>query len=315
MKYLNSLTIKLLLLLVFSASANMLAQNPDSLQLHNTANDTLSVIKNTAVKNIDFTSNLDSLNPPQKHKTNALIRVADAFVYTAISPVRWKGKDWATAAATVGGAAVLTLVDEPIKDFWDHNHSPLLDDLEPLGFHNGKPYAAMVMTGGFYVTGWIFKSEWAKETGIILGASYLTSGALQTIMKSAVGRARPSTDVGNYKFKPFFGDPAYSSFPSGHIQIALVTSMVLARRVENPWLKGAFYAGAGVTMASRMYVDAHWFSDLVFGAAISYFCTDTVMKRLEKTAYDNPIKALERKHKISWQVNPNFRGIGIVGTF
>lgn len=248
-------------------------------------------------------------------KTNALIRSADAFIYTLISPVRWKGKDWATAGATLGGAALLTLVDEPVSEFFNRDQGKWANNLEQVGFHNGKPYAAMIATGGFYLTGLVIKNEWAKETAVILGASYLSSGAIQTLMKKVVGRARPGAGYGPYEFRPFSKDPSFSSFPSGHVQIALVTSMVMAERVKPIWLKSIFYAGAAVTLTSRMYIGAHWLSDVTFGSIISYFCTKTVMKRVEATKYDNPLKRKEDRHKISWQVTPNFNGMGIVGTF
>lgn len=248
-------------------------------------------------------------------KTNAIIRAGDAFVYTFASPIRWKKKDWLTAGATVGGAALISLLDEPARDFFYRDQGDVANALEKVGFHNGKPYAAMIATGGFYLTGLVINDEWTKETAVILGSAYLTSGAIQTLMKKVVGRARPSTGLGPYEFKPFDKEPSFSSFPSGHVQIALVTSMVLAERVEPIWLKSIFYAGAAVTLTSRMYVGAHWLSDVTFGSVISYFCTKTVMKRLEKTKYDNPIKRKEDRHTISWQLTPNFNGLGVVGTF
>ncbi len=258
--------------------------------------------------------NIDTIQQP-KIKTNAVIRSADAFIYTLVSPIRWKGKDWATAGATIGGAALISLVDEPVNEFFNRDQGKWANNLEQVGFHNGKPYAAMIATGGMYLTGLVIKNEWAKETAVILGASYLSSGAIQTIMKKVVGRGRPGAGYGPYEFRPFNKEAAFSSFPSGHVQIALVTSMVMAERVNPIWLKSIFYAGAAVTLTSRMYVGAHWLSDVTFGSVISYFCTKTVMKRLEATKYDNPLKRKEDRHKISWQLAPNFNGMGIVGTF
>ena len=257
----------------------------------------------------------DTIPNSSLDKTNGIIRAADAFVYTVISPVRWKGKDWLTAGSTLGGAALLTLADEPVNDFFHRDQGEFVNQLERVGFHNGKPYAAMIATGGFYLTGLVIKNEWAKETAIILGSAYLSSGAIQTLMKKVVGRARPGAGYGPYEFRPFHKEASFSSFPSGHVQIALVTSIVLAERVKPIWLKSIFYAGAAITFTSRMYVGAHWLSDLSFGSAISYFCTKTVMKRLEKTKYDNPLKNKQDKNKIKWELTPNFNGIGIVGIF
>ena len=46
------------------------------------------------------------------------------------------------------------------------------------------------------------------------------------------------------------------------------------------------YIPAGLTVASRIYNNAHWASDCFFGAAIGYFSADWVMDLHEKKAKD-----------------------------
>lgn len=248
----------------------------------------------------------------QETVTHDGIRFIDGVTYTVSSPLRWKGKDWINLGGVIGGTALLTLVDKPVRNFWQDRDSKIWDGVERAGFHYGKPYAAFIMTGGFYLTGLVIKNEWARETGLMLGAAYLTTGAMQTLMKTAVGRARPGTNVGPWAFDPFSPEAGYHSFPSGHIQIATVSAMVLGHRVKSPILKVVFYGAAGVTLASRMYSDAHWLSDMAFGGAMSWFCTRTIVRRMEKTKYDNPFK---KKDKISWNISPMPRGISLVGNF
>ena len=250
---------------------------------------------------------------PKKNKD--IVRIADAFAYTLTSPVRWQQDDWLTAGSVLGGTVLLSLADKPVYDLMQKNHSGFLDDLGNFGYHNGKPYAAAIVTGGFYVTGWIIDDEWTKETAAILTAAYATSGILQTTLKKVVGRARPSEGLGNHEFRPFLNDPQFSSFPSGHSQIAFVTAMVLAERVEQPWLKAVFYTGAALTMASRMYANAHWITDVTFGGILGYLCTKTVIKRFEQNKYGKPFSGFAQKNKINWQVVPSYNGIGVIGTF
>ncbi len=238
-------------------------------------------------------------------------RFGDAFLYTVSSPVRWKGKDWLTAGAVVAGTGLTTLIDKPVRNFWQRQDSPVLDAVERAGFHYGKPYAAFYLTGGFYLTGMVIKSEWAKETAVTLAAAYLTSGAVQSFMKTAFGRARPAAGVGPWMFKPWSPEPDYHSFPSGHIQIAMVSAVVLAERVEQPWLKAAFYSTAGLTLASRMYSDAHWISDLAFGGAISYFSAKAVIKRLDHTRTGRHM--FQKKGRFSWNIVPTHNGFSLVG--
>ncbi|WP_257669879.1 phosphatase PAP2 family protein [Parapedobacter tibetensis] len=254
----------------------------------------------------------DDTTAALQRKTPDAIRFADGFVHTAISPIRWKGGDWLKAGGVVVGTALVSLADKPVRRFWQNRGGAVWDGVERAGFHYGKPYAAFAMTGGFYLAGLVCKSEWAKETGLILGVAYLTSGLVQTGMKSIAGRARPATEVGPWRFDPFSSEAAYHSFPSGHIQIALVSAMVLARRVENPVLKVIFYSTAGVTAVGRMYSDSHWLSDLAFGAAISWFCTDAVLKRMGTNKYTHPWK---KKQSVVWNFVPSPQGIAIVGKF
>lgn len=244
--------------------------------------------------------------------THDAIRFVDGVAHTISAPIRWKGGDWLKFGGVIGGTALLTLADKPVRSFWQHRDSKIWDGVERAGFHYGKPYAAFIMTGGFYLTGLVIKNEWARETGLMLGAAYLTTGAVQTLLKTAAGRARPGTNVGPWAFDPFSADAGYHSFPSGHIQIATVSALVLGHRVKSPLLKAVFYSTAGVTLASRMYSDSHWLSDMAFGGAMSWFCTKSIVKRMEKTKYDNPFK---KKDKISWNVSPMPRGISLVGSF
>lgn len=256
---------------------------------------------------------IDSVVQPVKNKD--VVRIVDAFAYTMTSPVRWEKDDWLTAGGVIGGTMLLSLADKPVYDLMNNNRSRFFDNLGEFGYHNGKPYAAAIVAGGFYATGWIINDEWTKETAAILTSAYLTSGVLQSSLKKIVGRARPSEGLGNYEFHPFKNDPGFSSFPSGHSQIAFVTAMVLAERVDKTWLKAVFYTGAAVTIASRMYANAHWITDVTFGSVLGYFCTKMVIKRFEQNKYGKAFSGYTHKNKIKWQIIPSYNGVGVIGTF
>lgn len=245
-------------------------------------------------------------------RTSDVYRFADAAVYTYSQPLRWKGKQWLTFSGVIAGTAVLLLLDEPVKDFFSKHENRFLEGVREAGFHYGKPYAAFTTTGAFYLTGLAFNNRWAKDTGIALGATLLTSGLLQTILKDAIGRARPDTGVGPYSFRFFSGEAAYHSFPSGHASVAFGISTVLARRVNSVPLKILFYTIAGTTAISRLYTEAHWISDIAFGAALPYFCAETVFRRLN---LDGDKQRLKREHqKISWKFTPSWKAVAITGT-
>ena len=185
------------------------------------------------------TNTTDSLLITKK-KTNDAVRIVDAFAYTLTSPIRWAKADWMYFGGSMLATSIISLADKTVKETINKNTSGFYKEFADFGYHNGKPYAAIVLAGGFYLTGWVIKDEWTKETAVTLTSAYMTSGLLQTALKKIVGRARPSEGFGPYEFRPFRNDPGFSSFPSGHSQIAFVTSMVLAERVNQPWLKAVF---------------------------------------------------------------------------
>ena len=294
------------LLIVLSAETTAgspgIVAPPDTLESRDTAES----------RDTTDTRNVAAFFNQERPLLNDFLRFADASLYTWSGPLRWDGRDWAKLGGTIAGSALLALADQPVRDFWHQRDGSVWEAIETAGFHYGKPYAAFAITGGFYLSGIVFKNEWARETGLILGSAFLTSAAVQTIMKTAVGRARPGTNVGNWAFKPFSDLPDYHSFPSGHMQVALATALVLGRRVEHPVLKIFFYAAAGTTFISRMHSDAHWISDLAFGGAISWFCADAVIRRMEYNKSNAPFR---KKPRISWELAPSVSGLSLRGTF
>jgi membrane-associated phospholipid phosphatase len=240
-----------------------------------------------------------------------IVRGLDAMGYTFSSPARWKGKDWVKVGGVVVGTAALTLLDEPIERFLDGKQSDFLDGVERIGYHYGKPYTALGVTGGFYLAGIVLKNEWAKETGLMLASSLATSNIISAMFKSAVGRARPITGLDRYELEPFSDSPSHHSMPSGHTTVAFTISIVLARQVDSIPLKIVFYSLGGITAASRMYMDAHWFSDVAFGGTIAWLCADAAFKRLT----ENKWRPIVRQNAIAMKLYPYPGGLSLRATF
>ena len=228
------------------------------------------------------------------------LRFADGVFYTYSAPARWEAKDWLVLGGMVLGTSALTFADQPVRDFWQRHDNRFLDGIERVGYRYGKPYTAIGITAGFYLSGMIFKSEWAKETGLILGTSIFSSSLLMGILKNVAGRARPGPEMGNMEFRPFHESPAFHAFPSGHSSIAFGISLVLAKRVESVPLKVLFYSLAGSTAVSRMYSDQHWVSDIGFGGMLAWFFADTALSRLNT----NRFRTVRIKDRMVWKVYP-----------
>lgn len=234
------------------------------------------------------------------------LRFADGVVHTYSAPARWDGRDWLILGGLIAGTSALTFIDQPVRNFWQSHDNRFLDGVERVGYYYGKPYSALVVTGGFYLSGMVFKSAWAKETGLILGTSIFSSSVLMGIMKNAAGRRRPAPGVNNMEFKPFDESPAYHAFPSGHASVAFGLSVVLARRVDSLPLKIFFYSLAGSTVVSRMYSDNHWASDIAFGGMLAWFCADTAISRMQVNRLRS---ARLKKDILVWKVLPYPGGI------
>jgi membrane-associated phospholipid phosphatase len=200
-----------------------------------------------------------------------LARLPEAVLHNVAAPIRWNKKSWSRAGAVVVQAVAVSLLDEPVHQFWTNKSDPVLDAVNDVGYAYGKPSSAFIVSSGFYLAGLIIDDDWAKETGLMLATAVITGGLLQGTLKPLAGRARPENRSGNYDFHPFSTEPMFHSFPSGHAVMAFTISFVLAKRINSVPLRILFYSLAASTAICRLYSNAHWFSDVVFGATSSWF--------------------------------------------
>ena len=96
--------------------------------------------------------------------------------------------------------------------------------------------------------------------------SVLVSGSITYLIKSVVGRVRPSDSQDPYQFKIFsFSD---ASMPSGHSAVAFSWATIIADEYD---LGGITYPLAALCAWARVYKSAHWPSDVLIGSAIGFF--------------------------------------------
>lgn len=222
-------------------------------------------------------------------------RLLNGVAHNLSSPIRWQLNDWGKAGVIVLSTALVSTFDRPVRKFSYEIHNEPLDLINEVGYWYGKPQSAIAFSGGFYLTGLATKNEWARETGLMLGTALMTSAIIEAALKTLVGRARPSAELGNYSFHPFEKDAKFHSFPSGHSTIAYTISFVLANRVNSKPLKILFYTLAASTAFCRIYSDAHWVSDVVMGGSVAWFCSS------ESVRFISQSKSIFRhsKHKIA----------------
>jgi membrane-associated phospholipid phosphatase len=121
----------------------------------------------------------------------------------------------------------------------------------------------LILVAGFFV---IRRRD--VRPGAMLAAAVAGAVGLYDIVKPAVGRMRPPSTI-------WIGHYTGGAFPSGHAtqavafydMLALVLSRGRAVRTR-AWLWGAAALVALVVGASRVYLGAHWVSDVLGGYAL-----------------------------------------------
>lgn len=228
------------------------------------------------------------------------------------SPFKWQKKQLTQAGLVLGTYAALTFIDEPVNPFFKDLRADIPPPVREFGDWFGGPINAVVFSSGLYAYGYFSKKTKIKKTGILLMSSIAAAGFLQTSIKTMVGRARPSQDVGARAYKPFSPLAGYHSFPSGHSVVATVFAHSIARQIDNTWGKIAIYSVGAITPVSRLWDGAHWFSDVALGTFIGFITVDSIDRYLTKI-YEGDQK--QNKTAKLWKLDAGLTNIKISYTF
>lgn len=257
----------------------------------------------------DTTSNMEVTIPSSISQGNIFVYDLKTY-YKGLGhffsrPVHWKKRDWRNAGLVTAGTLLSVLLDEPVHDFMQRNKTDFQDGLQKVGDLGGQPVPGFVFSGTMYGLSHVFKSEWMRESAMVTVISISTAGLIQTVLKSAVGRARPIARVGNLDFIPY-GPPDWHSFPSGHTIVAATTTLAIAKSFKNKWIKGAIIGLGGITAWSRVYDGAHWLSDVTLSYALSYFTVETVSK------FRKSMNEKNRDKRFQYTLVPRPNGLSLV---
>ncbi len=180
-------------------------------------------------------------------------------------PRKWQLKQWLILVEFLLLVFITAYFDEPIRYFFLTIHGPVEDRIAAFvhPFGTGKPSLYLFL--GIYVVGVAINSERTRVGGFMILQSFLYSGAITIALKSLVGRWRPNQWHGNLTFHPLVTGPnAYLSFPSGDVAVVFALSIVMAGLWKNRIWQFLWILLAILTSLSRIYYNAHWFSDVVF---------------------------------------------------
>ncbi len=186
-------------------------------------------------------------------------------------PTRWEGNDWLKLGLAGAGTFLVMQIDQPIRDAVMKDRSAYNSAPVKLGKFWGETYTTAIFAGAFGLHGLLTDNSSTKKVGFEIVQAALYSGGITTILKLALGRARPYTNEGATKYRPFtIWDDGFHSFPSGHTTLAFALSTVLSRNVDSRGLKVLAFIPAVMTAFSRVYQDYHWTSDCIVSAVIGY---------------------------------------------
>ena len=208
-----------------------------------------------------------------------------------IAPGRWKGKDWLIFGGSSAAAALLVFtVDKPVQEFFEeHQDSDFIKGMNKVL----NPLEAMTIPVYFgaipIVYGLIAKSNRAKKVGLEVLEAQLVTSVVHYPINWIASRVRPR-DGGEYtdfnwiwNKKPSEWTDVDTSFPSGHSVLVFSSAAVIAAEYyEKKWVPPAIYAAASVIGVQRVAQNAHWVSDVFYGAIIGHFMTQTLVKEHQK---------------------------------
>lgn len=225
-------------------------------------------------------------------------------------PLRWQKDDFITASGIIAGTGILYLADNESRIFFQNHQNDVPQALKEFGWYFGSPQNFFMLSAGIYGFGLITDNEKVRHTGVLIIASAVTSGIIQSVTKTAVGRARP-TSGNRDDFRPFDSTAGYHSFPSGHAILSFSMAHAIAKQFDNFWVKAGIYSVGSIAPISRLWADAHWLSDVGLGIALSIVVVDGVdnfMKKKDAYNYSKP-------KQINWQLKAGYGTLGFVGTF
>lgn len=258
-------------------------------------------------QNVEF----DSINTWKLLKYDAE-KTFDGVKYSLLRPKDWKGKNYTKLGALIAGTVLLSFTDDEVNRFAQRRNDDFPEVIRDFGWYFGSPQNYLMANVGLYSIGLLTKSEKIRKTSVLIISSSVTTGLIASVSKNAFGRARPSSGLGNYYFKPFSKQARFHSFPSGHTILSITMAHAIAKQFDNFWVKSGIYTIGAIPPISRLIDNEHWITDIAFSAAVSIIVVDSIDAFLNRTkAYDYPVK----EKTISWNLKFNGNIIGIVGSF
>jgi undecaprenyl-diphosphatase len=229
------------------------------------------------------------------------LRIADFKSVLKIAPAKSDGNLFVKRAAVfywligivIAAIAIATAFyfDDTVRDFIAQHQNPMMRNfMRAVSFYGDWPSHLAL---GLLLLGIAWRRQSKKWMRIFLSmlVAMAIAGVAGTVIKRTIPRARPSV-----KSELRWGGPRFSTkyhaFPSGHVVASTAFFGVLIfarRRVGFACLPIPILIGL-----SRMYLGAHYLSDVVCAAVLGTLCALLVTHFVLQTIR-NPQSAIEHK--------------------
>ena len=267
---------------------------------------------------------VNNINPTAYNETTKLtvesylILTGSNLKQAFTKPFHLNKKDWGNLGKFTAVTVALSFADKPIQKaaLKLRNQNSGINDVSKYITNFGGVYEIYTLAGlGAYSL--VFKNEKLKTTTLLATQAYITGAAVGTVMKFVSGRTRPSYYEPNQEAKPRFlgpfsrttkdadGKRVYSSFPSGHTNVAFAAATVFASEYKDkPAIPIIAYSVASIIGVSRITENKHWTTDVFVGAALGFLTGKQVVNNYHRYA---KIKSAEsKKNEMSFNLNYSF---------
>ncbi len=156
------------------------------------------------------------------------------------------------------------LFDQGVRDFVQDNLYFGDNILSKTLYNLGDPdyiLPGYLLAGGY---SYLAKNRYLKDSLFLSFQSLFVTQFYTELFKTTVGRTRPRNSIDN----PFERGEGGKSFFSGQASGSWAVMTVFAERYPDYSLP--FYGLAAGVAGSRIYEDAHWFSDVLVGSFVGY---------------------------------------------
>jgi len=234
--------------------------------------------------------------------------MAKDLVSLATSPFAWHHDDWENFGLCLMAGSSFFPVDNSIhrwmKDIQES--SPRLIKAGRFFSAAGSPLILLSFMSGGYLAGELAGSSKTRQTFLLAGESLLLTEIYVQLLKTALGRARPYNEEGPFHFHPLNFKDRWNSLPSGHAAAAWAIASSISSTTDSCWLSGSAIILASAVSLSRIILDKHYASDVVFGSLLGYFIG-------RKIASSGTQKESLKYGQVSFQphVGPGFIAISI----